>query len=404
MPSDSEPTLTPKSEPGSEQSKATQIIHNRRHKDSFGSPYSPVYNTTTYRFPDTASIQNVVEGRAPGNLYTRWGSNPTIQELEQGLAGLEEAEDALAFASGMAAISASLFAHGGNGIVCVGDLYGGTQELLTRHFQPLGIPVTFLLQHDSEQLASALNKPGMLVYCETPANPTLSILDIQKLAEQAHAGGALLAVDNTFASPINQRPLALGADLSIHSASKFLGGHSDITAGAVMASAEQIKPIALWRKNLGQILAPETAALLSRSLRTLPVRVRQHNENAMNVASAMADHPAIKRVLYPGLPSFPGHALAARQMCGFGGVLTIEIKGEREQAAKVADSLQIFLLATSLGGVESLVSQPCNTSHHSISQEERERHGITDGMLRLSVGLEDAGDLIADLNQALGQL
>ncbi|MGO1500161.1 MAG: trans-sulfuration enzyme family protein [Marinobacter sp.] len=404
MPSDSKPTLTPKSEPSSEQSKATQIIHNRRHKDSFGSPYSPVYNTTTYRFPDTASIQNVVEGRAPGNLYTRWGSNPTIQELEQGLAGLEEAEDALAFASGMAAISASLFAHGGNGIVCVGDLYGGTQELLTRHFQPLGIPVTFLLQHDFEQLASALNKPGMLVYCETPANPTLAILDIQKLAEQAHGRGALLAVDNTFASPINQRPLTLGADLSIHSASKFLGGHSDITAGAVMASTEHIKPIALWRKNLGQILAPETAALLSRSLRTLPVRVRQHNENAMNVASAMADHPTIKRVLYPGLPSFPGHALAARQMNGFGGVLTIEIEGSLEQAAKAADSLQIFLLATSLGGVESLVSQPCNTSHHSISQEERERHGITDGMLRLSVGLEDAGDLIADLNQALGQL
>lgn len=334
MPSDSEPNDLPKSEPRSEQGKATQIIHNRRHKDNFGSPYSPVYNTTTYRFPDTASLQDVIEGRTPGNLYTRWGSNPTIRELEQGLASLEEAEDALAFASGMAAISASLFAHGRNGIVCVGDLYGGTQELLTKHFQPLGIPVTFLLQHDSEQLTSALNKPGMLVYCETPANPTLAILDIPKLAEQAHTGGALLAVDNTFASPINQRPLALGADLSIHSASKFLGGHSDITAGAVMASAEHIKPIALWRKNLGQILAPETAALLSRSLRTLPVRVRQHNENAIKVASAMTDHPAIKQVLYPGLPNFFGHALAAQQMDGFGGVLTIEIKGAENRRPK----------------------------------------------------------------------
>lgn len=404
MQSDSEPNALPKSEPSSTQGKATQIIHNRRHKDSLGSPYSPVYNTTTYRFPDTASLQEVIEGRTPGNLYTRWGSNPTIRELEQGLARLEEAEDALAFASGMAAISASLFAHGGNGIVCVGDLYGGTQELLTKHFQPLGISVTFLLQHDSEQLAGALSKPGMLVYCETPANPTLAILDIQKLAEQAHAKGALLAVDNTFASPINQRPLALGADLTIHSASKFLGGHSDITAGAVMASTKLISPIALWRKNLGQILAPETAALLSRSLRTLPVRVQQHNENAMKVASAMTNHPAIERVLYPGLPNFPGHSLAARQMDGFGGVLTIEIKGSREQAAKVADNLRFFLLATSLGGVESLVSQPCNTSHHSISREERELHGITDGMLRLSVGLEDAHDLIADLQQALAQL
>jgi len=399
MQPDSEPKPAPKSEQGS----ATRIIHNRRHKDSLGSPYSPVYNTTTYRFPDTASLQDVIEGRTPGNLYTRWGSNPTIRELEQGLAGLEDAEDALAFASGMAAISASLFAHGRNGIVCIGDLYGGTQELLTKHFEPLGIPVTFLLQHEPEQLA-ALNKPGMLVYCETPANPTLGILDIQELAEQAHAKGALLAVDNTFASPVNQRPLALGADLSIHSATKFLGGHSDLTAGAVMASAERIKPIAQWRKNLGQILAPETAALLSRSLRTLPVRVRQHNENAMKVACAMADHPAIKRVLYPGLPGFPGHALAARQMEGFGGVLTIEIKGGQAQAAKVADNLKVFLLATSLGGVESLVSQPCATSHHGISREERERQGITDSMLRLSVGLEDAGDLIADLQQALGQL
>lgn len=391
-------------EPKSKQGKATQIIHNRRHKDSLGSPYSPVYNTTTYRFADTASLQEVVEGHTSGNLYTRWGSNPTIQELEQGLARLEGTEDALAFASGMAAISATLFAHGRHGIVCVGDLYGGTQELLTKHLEPLGIPVTFLLKHEPEQLAEALNKPGMLVYCESPANPTLSILDLKMLAQQAHAKGALLAVDNTFASPVNQRPLALGADLSLHSASKFLGGHSDITAGAVMASADRIQPIALWRRNLGQIIAPETAALLSRSLRTLPLRVRQHNENAMAVARAMDAHPAIKQVLYPGLPDFDGHSLAAQQMDGFGGVLTIELNGGREQAVKVADNLSVFLLATSLGGVESLVSQPCATSHYGISQEERERRGITDSMLRLSVGLEDAQDLIADLEQALSQL
>jgi len=394
----------PSPEPKPEKGKATRIIHNRRHKDSLGSPYSPVYNTTTYRFADTASLQNVIEGRTPGNLYTRWGSNPTIQELEQGLAGLEDAEDALAFASGMAAISATLFAHGQNGIVCVGDLYGGTQELLTKHLEPLGIPVTFLLQNESDQLTNTLNKPGMLVYCETPANPTLGILDIRELAQRAHEKSALLAVDNTFASPINQRPLALGADICVHSATKFLGGHSDLTAGAVMASGERIQPIAQWRKNLGQILSPETAALLSRSLRTLPVRVRQHNDNAMAVAQAMVSHPAIKRVLYPGLPDFPGHSLAAQQMDGFGGVLTLEVEGGQEQAAKVADSLQVFLLATSLGGVESLVSQPCATSHHGISKQERERRGITDGMLRLSVGLEDANDLIADLEKALGQL
>lgn len=402
----SESSLNPADKPGSQpdQGPATRIIHSRRHKDSLGSPYSPIYNTTTYRFPNTASLQDVIEGRTPGNLYTRWGSNPGIRELEQGLAGLEHAEEALAFASGMAAISASLFAHGRNGIVCVGDLYGGTQEFLTRHLQPLGIPVTFLRHKESSQLPEALKKPGMLVYCESPANPTLNILDITELAQQAHAADALLAVDNTFASPINQRPLALGADLSIHSASKFLGGHSDITAGAAMGSAELMRPVAQWRKNLGQIPAPETAALLSRSLRTLPVRIKQHNENAMAVARVMADHPAVKQVLYPGLPGFPGHALASRQMDGFGGVLTIEVKGGREEAVKVADNLRIFLLATSLGGVESLVSQPCATSHHGISREERERQGISDSMLRLSVGLEDASDLIADLQHALGRL
>lgn len=392
------------SRPSPASGQATRIIHNRRHKDSFGSPYSPVYNTTTYRFSDTASLEDVIEGRAQGNLYTRWGSNPSIRELEQGLADLESAEDALAFAAGMAAISATFFAHGRQGIVCVGDLYGGTQELLTNHIEPLGIPVTFLLQSEISQLHTALNTPGKLVYCESPANPTLDILDIHALAEQSHARGAVLAVDNTFATPINQRPLTLGADISIHSASKYLGGHSDLTAGAVMASAEMIHPIAQWRKNLGQILAPDTAALLSRSLRTLPVRIQQHNDNALAVAQAMSQHPAIKQVLYPGLPDFPGHSLARQQMNGYGGMLTIDIAGGKEQAAKVADNLQIFLLATSLGGVESLVSQPCVTSHHGISREERERHGITDGMLRLSVGLEDAHDLIADLQQALDRL
>ncbi|WP_144822136.1 trans-sulfuration enzyme family protein [Marinobacter piscensis] len=384
--------------------QTTRIIHNRRHEDSFGSPYSPVYNTTTYRYPNTASLEDVIEGRTQGNLYTRWGSNPSILELEQGLADLEGAGDALAFAAGMAAISATFFAHGRKGIVCVGDLYGGTQELLTHHIEPLGIPVTFLLHSEISQLDSALNTPGKLVYCESPANPTLNILDIHALAEQSHARGAMLAVDNTFATPINQRPLALGADISIHSASKYLGGHSDLTAGAVMASAEKIHPIAQWRKNLGQILAPDTSALLSRSLRTLPVRIKQHNNNALAIAQAMSRHPAIKQVLYPGLSDFSGHNLARQQMDGYGGMLTIDIAGGKEQAARVADSLQIFLLATSLGGVESLVSQPCITSHHGIPREERERHGITDGMLRLSVGLEDEHDLIADLQQALDRL
>jgi len=380
---------------------ATRIIHNRRHKDQFGSPYSPVYNTTTYRFENTAALLDVIEGRSEGNLYTRWGTNPSIRELEQGLAELEQAEAALAFGSGMAAISATLLAHGRKGIVCVGDLYGGTQELLKNHCMALGIPVTFLFREEQNRLAHELGESGKLVYFETPANPNMAILDIRAIAETAHQHGALVAVDNTFASPINQQPLELGADLVLHSATKYLSGHSDITAGALMTSTELAKPVAAWRKNLGQLIAPETAALLSRSLRTLPVRIRQHNENAMAVAEAMEQHPIITKVHYPGLPSFEGHDLAKQQMTGFGGMLSIEVEGGQQAAERVADSLEIFLLATSLGGVESLVSQPSATSHHGLSREERLKRGIGDGMLRLSVGLEDAQDLIADLNQAL---
>ncbi|MBN8237825.1 aminotransferase class I/II-fold pyridoxal phosphate-dependent enzyme [Marinobacter hydrocarbonoclasticus] len=386
------------------QGPATRIIHNRRHKDAFGSPYSPVYNTTTYRFENTADLLDVIEGRSDGNLYTRWGTNPSIQELEQGLAGLENAEAALGFASGMAAISATLLAHGRNGIVCVGDLYGGTQELLKNHCQALGIPVTFLFRKEQNQLAETLNEPAKLVYFETPANPNMAILDIRAIAETAHQHGALVAVDNTFASPINQKPLELGADLVLHSATKYLGGHSDLTAGALMTSASLAKPVVAWRKNLGQLIAPETAALLSRSLRTLPLRVRQHNENAMAVAQAMEQHPKVTKVHYPGLPSFEGHDLAKQQMTGFGGMLSIEVDGGQQAAEKVADSLKVFLLATSLGGVESLVSQPSATSHHGLSREERLKRGIGDGMLRLSVGLEDAADLIQDLNDALTQV
>jgi cystathionine gamma-synthase len=383
------------------QGPATRIIHNRRHKDAFGSPYSPVYNTTTYRFENTAALLDVIEKRTEGNLYTRWGTNPSINELEQGLAGLENAEAALAFASGMAAISATVLTHGRKGIVCVGDLYGGTQELLKNHCMALGIDVQFLFREELAQLERRLDVPGKLVYFETPANPNLAVLDIRAIAEIAHRRGALVAVDNTFASPINQNPVNLGADLVLHSATKYLGGHSDLTAGALMTTVELAKPVAAWRKNLGQLIAPETAALLSRSLRTLPVRIRHHNENAMAVAQAMEQHPKITKVHYPGLPSFEGHELAKQQMTGFGGMLSIEVEGGQKAAEKVADSLKIFLLATSLGGVESLVSQPSATSHHSLSREERLKRGIGDGMLRLSVGLEDAQDLIADLHQAL---
>jgi Cystathionine beta-lyases/cystathionine gamma-synthases len=344
----------------------------------------------------------VVEGRKPGALYTRYGLNPTIQALEDKLAAIEGAEAALAFASGMAAESALFLAHGRKGIVCLGDAYGGTLELLAGQLPELDIPTRLLLGSELGELEAILIQGAGLVFFETPTNPALELFDIAALAELAHAHGALVAVDNTFASPVNQNPLALGADFAVHSATKYLGGHSDLSAGALMGSRELVMQVWNWRKNLGQTIAPEIASQLARSLRTLTVRVQRQNETAMRIAQAMQTHPGIERVLYPGLPDFPGHDLACRQMRGFGGMLTLEIKGGVEAATRVADALRLFALAPSLGGVESLVTQPCTTTHHGLTPEERARRGISDAMLRLSVGLEDADDLIADLNQALG--
>lgn len=383
------------------QALATRAVHGSTRKDAHGSPYTPIYNTTTFAFSSTADLLDVVEGKKPGSLYTRYGLNPTIQSLEETLAGLENAECAWAFCSGMAAESALFLTHGRTGIVGIGDAYGGTMELLTSQLPLLGIRTELLLGNEIDHLDELLAGGAKLVFCETPTNPTLELLDIRAIAARAHAYGALLAVDNTFASPVNQRPLELGADLVVHSATKYLGGHSDLTAGVVMGSKSLLAPIWNWRKNLGSMPSPETSALLSRSLRTLAVRVKHQNATAQAIVEVMARHPQISRVLYPGLPDFPGHALARSQMHGFGGMLTIEVNGGGQAATKVADRLRLFALAPSLGGAESLVTQPCTTSHHGLNDGERARRGISDAMLRLSVGLEDPMDLIADLEQAL---
>lgn len=381
---------------------ATRCIHAGEIDDPHGSPHTPIYTTTTFKFASTADLLDVVDGRKPGSLYTRYGLNPTIVSIEQKLASLEGAEMAWAFCSGMAAEAALFLAHGRKGIICLGDAYGGTLELISSQLPLLGIPGHFLLSHELARLDDLLSKGAGLVFLETPTNPTLEIFDIHAIAKMAHAHGALVAVDNTFASPVNQNPLALGADFVVHSCTKYLGGHSDLTAGALMGSKDLLMPVWNWRKNLGTTIAPEIASQLARSIRSLPVRVHAQNAAAQTVAEAMAKHPMVSRVLYPGLPDFPGHALAKKQMSGFGGMLTIEVKGNGDDATRVADKLKLFALAPSLGGVESLVTQPCTTTHHGLTPEERTRRGISDAMLRLSVGLEDPADLIADLNQALG--
>lgn len=380
---------------------ATRAIHGHTSKDAHGSPHMPIYNTTTFAFPSTADLLDVVDGRKPGSLYTRYGLNPSIFALEETLAGLENAEMAWAFCSGMAAEVALFMTHGRDGIICIGDAYGGTLELLATQLPLLGIRTHLILGNELDRLDELLAGGAKLVFFETPTNPTLELLDIAAIVARAHAHGARVAVDNTFASPVNQRPLELGADFVVHSATKYLGGHSDLTAGVLMGSKELLLPVWNWRKNLGSTIAPETASLLARSLRTLVVRVREQNVSAQAVAEAMLRHPKVTRVHYPGLPDFPGHALAKRQMHGFGGMLSIEVKGDGAAATRVADRLRLFALAPSLGGAESLVTQPCTTTHHGLPPEERARRGISDAMLRLSVGLEDPADLIADLEQAL---
>ncbi len=380
---------------------STRCVHDGEITDPQGAPHTPIYNSTTFVFEDTKSLLDVVEGRKPGNLYTRYGLNPSIKSLESKLASIEFGEAALAFSSGMASEAALFLALGRRGIVCIGDAYGGTLELLDDQIRSLNIPVYFLLGSDLDRLDALLDKGVDLVFLETPTNPALEIFDIRDLAERAHKMGALLVVDNTFATPVNQNPLLLGADLVVHSATKYLGGHSDITAGALIGPASLIEKVGPWRKNLGQMLAPETASLLSRSLRTLVPRVKQQNESASAIAQALARHPKVQRVLYPGLPDFPGHALAKRQMSGFGGMMTMELDSDETGTRKVADSFRIFRIAPSLGGAESLCTQPVTTTHHGLPEMERQRRGITGSMIRFSIGFEDASDLIADIEQAL---
>lgn len=383
---------------------STRCVHTGEVRDAQGSPHTPIYNTTTFGFRSTADLLDVVEGRREGNLYTRYGLNPTIKSVEAKLATLENAEAAQVFASGMAAEAALFFTHGRKGIVCIGNAYGGTLELLADQLPLVGIPTYLLLGEEVEKLGEILKEGPGLVFLETPTNPNMEIFDIREICELSHACGALVAVDNTFATPVNQQVLDLGADIAVHSATKYLGGHSDLTGGALMGPKELIDPVAPWRKNLGQMMAPEIAALLSRSLRTLPLRVERQNKTAQAVAEAMRFHPKVARALYPGLPDFPQHDLAKSQMSGFGGMLTLEIDGTGEETTRFVDGLELFTIAASLGGPESLATQPMTTTHHGLTPKERKKRGITDSMVRFSIGMEAPEDLVDDLKNALDVL
>ncbi len=383
---------------------STRCIHAGESLDVQGGIHMPLYNHSTFAFKNTEDLLDVVEGRNPdGNLYTRYGLNPTIRSLEKKGTALEGGQGCLAFSSGMAAEAATFLAHcnAGDHIICIGDVYGGTFDLLNENLPTLGIETTFVLGHELADLPQQFRETTRLVFFETPTNPNLEVLDICKIAAVAKEHGVLTVVDNTFASPVNQQPLELGADIVVHSATKYLGGHSDLTGGLVIASGELLEPIWVWRKNLGQMMAPEVAFLLARSLRTLSVRVKAQNRSAQQVAEFLQQQSQVLCVNYPGLKDFAGHTVAREQMSGFGGMLSFVYDGDAAATAAVVDRLQLFSIAASLGGVESLVTQPITTTHYSMLPEERDRRGIADGMVRLSIGLEDTDDLIADLRQAL---
>jgi cystathionine gamma-synthase/methionine-gamma-lyase len=382
---------------------STRCVHAGEHRDAEGAIHTPLYNHSTFAFDTTADLLDVVEGRKPGNLYTRYGLNPTIRSAEAKLADLEGAEQALAFSSGMAAEAATFLAHcrTGDHIVCIGEVYGGTFELLSGNLPQVGITTTFLRAAEVDRLPDVLTGRTPIVFFETPANPTMTVFDIAALSAQARTAGALTVVDNTFATPVNQNPLAHGADLVVHSATKYLGGHSDLTAGVLTGAAEHLAPVMGWRKNLGQVIAPETAFLLARSVRSLPVRVRAQNDTAQEVAAFLAAHPRVARVNYPGMATGDQKRIVDAQMRGGGGMLSVVLNADADQTAAVVDRLRLFAIAPSLGSVESLVTQPITTTHHGLDPAERAKRGIADSMVRLSVGLEDAGDLIADLAQAL---
>lgn len=383
---------------------STRCVHAGEARDAEGALHTPLYNHSMFAFESTEDLLDVVEGRRDGNLYTRYGLNPTIRSTERKLADLEGGETALAFGSGMAAEAATILAHttAGEHVVCLGDVYSGTIALLRDNLPRVGIETTFLLNSEAERLEEVVGERTRIVFFETPTNPTMDVFDIARIAAVARRVGALVVADNTFATPVNQNPLEHGADIVIHSATKYLGGHDDITGGAAIGSSELLAPVATWRKNLGQVIAPEVAHLLSRSMRTLVVRVRAQNASAAAIADFLPDHPRIASVQYPGRATGPQAAIVARQMHGGGGILSFVLEGDAAQTAAVVDRLRLISLAPSLGGVESLACQPATVTHHALTPEERDRRGIVDGMVRLSVGLEDPADLIEDLDRALG--
>ncbi len=365
----------------------------------------PVVHSVSFAYKDIDTWQKVALGQEPGHIYSR-NTNPTVRAFEDKVKTLEGAQAATSFASGMAAISNTLatFVQPGDRIVSIKDSYGGTNVIFNQFLPPLGIDVALCETGDYVQLEAEIAKGCRLLYLETPTNPTIKVADIKRLAAKAHAVGALVVVDNTFATPINQLPLELGADIVLHSASKYLGGHADALGGVICGSHELVEKVYHYREINGATLAPMDAYSLLRGMKTLKLRVERHNSNAMAIAHYLQSHPLVEQVNYPGLESHPGHDIAKQQMSGFGGILSFSVKGGLEAIKLFLPKLQFAHMAANLGCVETVVGPPVTTSHVECSAEERAAAGIPEGLVRYSAGIEDIEDLIADLEQALGVL
>jgi methionine-gamma-lyase len=385
----------------------TQVIHAGQHGDErTGAVSVPIFQSSTFRFRSAAEGADRFAGRDPGHIYTRLG-NPTTQALEEAVAILEGGCGAMAAATGMAAVNTVYFTllSAGDHMVATDAVYGPSRTFMETQYSRFGVQADFVDSADTENVRRAMKPNTKLVYLETPANPTLKLTDLQACADIAHAHGALVCVDNTFATPLLQRPFELGADVVLHSMTKFINGHTDVVAGIVVAKEpETYKRLLTVHRNLGGTMDPHQAWLVHRGLRTLGLRMEKAQANSMLIARYLEDHPKVDWIRYPGLESHPQHALMKKQMAGPGAVMSFGVKGGLEAGKTVINNVEIATLAVSLGGIETLIEHPASMTHAGMPAAEKAAAGISDDLVRLAVGCEDPADLIADLERVLAMI
>jgi cystathionine gamma-synthase len=385
---------------------STRAVQGGERSDSQSTAVAtPIHQTATFWFRDSAELREFAEGRLARDEYGRYG-NPTWRAVEQKLCALEGAEEAVLFASGMCAATTTFLAllPKDSHLIITNDCYRRTRQFIGEYLSKLGVTATVIEPADNIALKAAIRDETAIFFTESPTNPYLRVTDLPEAARIAHERGVRVIVDSTFASPVNHTPLADGADLVIHSATKYLGGHNDLLAGVVAGSSEAVKPIRDAVGVLGGVLDPHAAYLLLRGMKTLAVRMERHNATGLRIARWLEDQPRVRRVWYPGLESHPDYAVATRLMEGFGGVVTFELDSDFDGATRFIDACKVPYIAPSLGGVDSLIEMPVLMSYWDYPPEERQRYGITDSLVRYSCGIEDADDLIADLEQALARI